>query len=227
MEDIDQARQLIVERADVMRLSLNELSRRLGRNSSYLHQYIHRGTPKLLSDRDVESLANILGVPEHQLRQNVQAKGRQNVQSIGGTRPISAGRIPSPFIGVRDLPLVRAQTAKECVAMVEQMLTGELVARPVVLAGVLDAFAVRVPDGQMAPVWRVGDTVYFHPGDPATDGDGVAVETRAGARIIGRYLGSVAGEVLIGDWRDGAKPVVRIAETEIKLIAREVGILRR
>lgn len=43
------------------------LSRMLGRNAAYLQQYIHRGTPRVLAERDRALLAGYLGVDEQVL----------------------------------------------------------------------------------------------------------------------------------------------------------------
>lgn len=44
--------------------SLAALSAMIGRNAAYLQQYVKRGTPRSLSDRDRQALAAFLGVPE-------------------------------------------------------------------------------------------------------------------------------------------------------------------
>lgn len=50
--------------------SLNSLSQQLGKNPSYLHQYIHRGTPRCLGERERYELARLLGVTEQLLRES-------------------------------------------------------------------------------------------------------------------------------------------------------------
>ncbi|MGK6356861.1 helix-turn-helix transcriptional regulator [Sphingomonas sp. DT-207] len=47
--------------------SLSELSRVIGRNPAYLQQYLRRGTPRTLAERDRGRLARFLGVPETRL----------------------------------------------------------------------------------------------------------------------------------------------------------------
>lgn len=48
-------------------VSLAELSRLLGRNAAYLQQFVRRGSPRVLAERDRARLAQYLGVPETQL----------------------------------------------------------------------------------------------------------------------------------------------------------------
>ena len=49
------------------------LSRMLGRNEAYLQQFVRRGTPRRLAERDRLLLANYLGVPEEVLGGPIRA----------------------------------------------------------------------------------------------------------------------------------------------------------
>src|SRR3954464_9296392 len=44
-----------------------ELSRVIGRNAAYLQQYVRRGSPRELAERDRALLARFFGVPEARL----------------------------------------------------------------------------------------------------------------------------------------------------------------
>ena len=48
-------------------VSFAELSRVIGRNAAYLQQYVRRGSPRELAERDRALLARFLGVPEARL----------------------------------------------------------------------------------------------------------------------------------------------------------------
>lgn len=48
--------------------SLASLSRALGRNAAYLHQYVHRHSPRRLPESDRHYVAQWLNVPDQQLR---------------------------------------------------------------------------------------------------------------------------------------------------------------
>lgn len=50
--------------------NLKSMSIALGRNPAYLHQFIHRGSPRVLPEKLRHRLAAILGVDEHLLRQH-------------------------------------------------------------------------------------------------------------------------------------------------------------
>jgi len=45
-----------------------EVSLGIGRNETYLHQFIAKGTPKRLHENDRQKLAKLLGVSEDLLR---------------------------------------------------------------------------------------------------------------------------------------------------------------
>lgn len=66
MKVIDPRRRL-VELACDRGESLSALSRLLGRSHAYLQQWIARGTPRVLAERDRRVLADYLGVPETEL----------------------------------------------------------------------------------------------------------------------------------------------------------------
>ena len=67
-EELDPVRQLIVKRAREISLNLADLSRAIGRNMSYVHQFIHRGSPIKLPEEVRNALADILRLPEAALR---------------------------------------------------------------------------------------------------------------------------------------------------------------
>ncbi|MDR6116501.1 S24 family peptidase [Sphingomonas sp. NCPPB 2930] len=62
--------QALAEQAGV---SLAALSRMLGRNEAYLHQFVHRGSPRMLAEGDRRQLAEFFGIPETRLGASVEA----------------------------------------------------------------------------------------------------------------------------------------------------------
>ena len=60
-------RERLTELAGQARTSLSALSRMIGRNSSYLQQYISKGSPKKLEEEDRRRLAEFFGVAEAEL----------------------------------------------------------------------------------------------------------------------------------------------------------------
>jgi phage repressor protein C with HTH and peptisase S24 domain len=60
-------RERLSELAGEARTSLSALSRMIGRNSSYLQQYISKGSPRKLEEEDRRRLADFFGVGETEL----------------------------------------------------------------------------------------------------------------------------------------------------------------
>jgi hypothetical protein len=65
---MDIIRQLIRDKAHERELSLSWLSRRMGRNAGYLHDFIEKKTPRNLPERERHLLAEHLGISEDYLR---------------------------------------------------------------------------------------------------------------------------------------------------------------
>ncbi|WP_103095718.1 S24 family peptidase [Novosphingobium guangzhouense] len=65
----DPARLRLLALADERRVSLARLSAMLGKNSSYLQQFIRKGSPRKLEEQDRGMLARFFGVDESELGQ--------------------------------------------------------------------------------------------------------------------------------------------------------------
>lgn len=61
---MDDPRQTLLRLSGARGESLSALSRMIGRNVAYLHQFVHRGAPRQLADADRRLLAAHLGVDE-------------------------------------------------------------------------------------------------------------------------------------------------------------------
>ncbi len=57
-------RQRLLELADARRVSLSQLSKLIGRNGTYLQQFVRKGSPRKLEETDRRTLARFLGVDE-------------------------------------------------------------------------------------------------------------------------------------------------------------------
>ena len=78
-------RDTIRELAEARGASLSELSRMLGRNAAYLQQFVRRGSPRLLAERDRRLLAQFFGVEEVRL---------------GAAEPVAAGTLAIPYLAI-------------------------------------------------------------------------------------------------------------------------------
>ena len=64
---MDEVRKRIVERASELGLDYKDISLQIGRNHAYLQQFLTRGIPRELKERDRQRLADILKVDEEEL----------------------------------------------------------------------------------------------------------------------------------------------------------------
>lgn len=60
-------RRKIVKGLDLKGITLKEASLAIGRNETYLHQFVNRGSPKSLNPKDAERLAEMLGLKPSEL----------------------------------------------------------------------------------------------------------------------------------------------------------------
>lgn len=66
--EMDTARKLIIEKLAEKGLSMKEASSRIDRNETYVHQFITRGSPAALGERERERLSKLLGISPDDLR---------------------------------------------------------------------------------------------------------------------------------------------------------------
>jgi transcriptional regulator with XRE-family HTH domain len=65
---LDKVRKLISDRLTELDLTMKEVSARMGRNESYVRQFLKRGHPTELGERDREKIAQVLGISPDELR---------------------------------------------------------------------------------------------------------------------------------------------------------------
>ena len=82
--------------------NLRTASLAIERNSSYLHQFIHRGTPKVLAEDDREALAEHLGCSPDLLRhdRSFGRRARPRPKSAPGPAPASPYAAPRGYSAV-------------------------------------------------------------------------------------------------------------------------------
>ena len=191
-------------------LSMNEASRMIGKNSTYLWHYFVKGTPRTLSYASRAALFKLLGFEE---------------EAAPPPALVTVLQLPSAKTARQglDLPVIPARSIK---GLPPLDTMGEMTARPLALAGSASGFAVRLADAALAPRYGVGDLLYFNPGVPAEPLDGVCVELHSGERIVGILGGAVAGgHVTLRQYEPAVSKEYPLAD--VLRIAREVGVQRR
>src|SRR5262245_28445686 len=91
MDAVDPVRQLIRTRLAELHINMSSVSKKLGKNHAYLHQFLDRGIPAQLPELVREQLADILQVPEAQLKGQAvpRGSGAARVARLGA--PLAAG----------------------------------------------------------------------------------------------------------------------------------------
>lgn len=107
--ELDPVRVRVMKLVQQSGTDLKNASRHIGKNDAYLHQYLYRGTPKVLPEDVREALAPLLGVMPDELRPESDRKGAMGVTTfvpagLSGQqreRLSIAGYVPVPELDVR------------------------------------------------------------------------------------------------------------------------------
>ena len=78
----DDPRVTLLSAANARGVALSALSRMIGRNAAYLNQYVRRGSPKRLPERERTMLADFLGLKPLALQDPDDRPGPANVDQI-------------------------------------------------------------------------------------------------------------------------------------------------
>jgi hypothetical protein len=164
----DAVREVIVRAAESRGETLASLSRKLGKNHAYLQQFVKRGIPAELPERVRYSLANLLQIDEHALRNGDGERKAAAGRSATGV----AYRAPPLLLGSRDLKVFAAVEGGSG-TMVVSTEPIEVVPRPWYLREVKDGFGVLVVGESMVPAYEPGDIAIVNPRLPPMRGKDV------------------------------------------------------
>jgi len=101
-EGPDAARSRLLALASERGVSLAALSALIGRNGTYLQQFVRKGSPRKLEENDRRTLAEFFGVDEAELG----APARETVLTVGASQPrVAPTRAPLDWADIPRLPL--------------------------------------------------------------------------------------------------------------------------
>ena len=161
IDQLDPVRRRLLGLMAGSRTNLRTASLAIGRNASYLHQFVRRGTPKVLAEDDREALAEHLGCSPALLRHDRSFRSRGRPEP-GPRSPYTAPRGYSavPEIDVRasagpgawnDEPVQAVQTW----LFADPLIRHEFRARPE------DLRMIMVDGDSMEPVLSSGDRILI------------------------------------------------------------------
>ncbi|MEO6041019.1 MAG: S24 family peptidase [Croceibacterium sp.] len=185
--------------------SLAKLSRLLGRNGSYLQQYITKGSPRRLEEHDRRRLAEFFGVAESELGGREDA-GPTSPEWVEVPRlPLEASAGPGA-LGAAEIPFDAFRFSRRWLR--EQGL------EPALLS------SIRVLGDSMDPLLRDGDEILVDR-TPRAFRDGVHVLRRGEVLNVKRVQAGQPGHLrLISE--NAAYPPLEVPLPEVELLGRVV-----
>ncbi len=168
MQD-DPPRQALRLALAARRMDMKELSARLGKNDSYIQQYLNRGTPRNLAMADALAIAENVGVDLSALvpasaRQALGLADRQQPVPVPATAPDAnailtqiRATIPTPSEMKTDLPVYGTVECGNGDYM--EFTDTFMIKRPPVWSGRDDVYAVRASGESMTPRFFPGEIV--------------------------------------------------------------------
>lgn len=201
------AREKLSELAQQGGHSLAALSRMLGRNPSYLQQYITKGSPRKLEEEDRRRLAQFFGVKE---------------ADLGGREEISYKPARGDWVEVPRLPL-EASAGPGAVSAAEIPFDAFRFSRRWLREQGLDPAmlsSIRVMGDSMDPLLRDGDEILVDR-TPRPFRDGVHVLRLGDVLHVKRVQAAQPGRVLLISANEAYEPV-EVALADVDLIGRVV-----
>ena len=212
VESLSGPRARLLELAQARGVSLAALSELLGRNPSYLQQFIRKGSPRKLEEQDRATLARFLGVGEEELREAkdnsyVKPPRRRDgsdwveVPRLDLGAAAGAGRIPG------------GEAAFDAFRFSRRWLEEQGLARA-------ELSAIRVEGDSMEPLLNDGDEILVDRA-PRAFRDGIHVVRLGDTLMVKRVASAGAGRVALLS-QNLAYPPVEVAAEEVAIIGRVV-----
>ncbi|GMM92839.1 helix-turn-helix transcriptional regulator [Qipengyuania sp. MTN3-11] len=198
-------RRRLVELAAEARSSLAALSSMLGRNPSYLQQYVRKGSPRRLEERDRLKLAEFFGVAESEL----------------GGSGLPTRSVPDDFVAVPRLPLDASagpgSYGSEEISFDTYRFSRRWL-REMGLEGA-DLSAIRVEGDSMEPLLRSGDEIFVD--RSKRGGEGVFVVRIGDALHVKQVQASAPGRIALISANDAYAPI-ELGRDEVEIVGRVV-----
>ncbi|MBX7527292.1 S24 family peptidase [Qipengyuania vesicularis] len=206
MADMTPERARLVELTEKSRTSLSSLSSMLGRNPSYLQQFVRKGSPRKLEEADRRKLAEFFGVDEVELGADPQ---------LGRPRE-SDGFVAVPRLALDASAGPGAFSAEEI--SFDSFRFSRRWLREMGLEGA-DLTAIRVEGDSMEPVLRSGDEIFVDRHKRA--GEGIHVVRIGDALHVKQVQASAPGRIALISANDAYAPI-ELAREEVEVIGRVV-----
>lgn len=207
------ARQRLLELSEEKRASLSSLSELIGRNPSYLQQFIRKGSPRKLEEQDRRKLAQFFGVDEGELGAP---------EDISYVKTPIRGRKSGEWVDVPRLD-VGASAGPGALPQAEDAFDAFRFSRRWLSEQGLDGAqlsAITVEGDSMEPLLRDGDEILVDRA-PRPFRDGVHVVRLGDTLMVKRVASTGAGRLALLS-QNLAYPPVEVAAEEVEIIGRVV-----
>jgi len=192
-------------------VSLASLSELLGRNPSYLQQFIRKGSPRKLEEQDRATLARFLGVGEEELREAQENSYVKPLQRETGEWVV----VPRLDLGASAGPgrVAGGEAAFDTFRFSRRWLEEQGLARA-------ELSAIRVEGDSMEPLLNDGDEILIDRA-PRAFRDGIHVVRVGDTLMVKRVASAGPGRVALLS-QNLAYPPVEVAAEEVEIIGRVV-----
>ena len=211
MAEMTSDRARLVELTEKSRTSLASLSAMLGRNPSYLQQFVRKGSPRKLEEADRRKLAEFFGVGEVELGADAAV---QRVENAGGFQASDFVAVPRLALDASAGP--GAFSAEEIAFDAFRFSRRWL--REMGLEGA-DLSAIRVDGDSMEPTLRSGDEIFVDRNKRS--GEGIHVIRIGDTLHVKQVQASAPGRITLISANEAYAPI-DLAREEVEVIGRVV-----
>ncbi len=215
----DSPRSRLLELSQQKAVSLASLSELLGRNPSYLQQFIRKGSPRKLEEGDRRTLAQFFGVPEEELGLEIPAIRENSYMASSNARKSGAEQVfvdvPRLAIGASAGPgaLPDGEAAFDALRFSRRWLSEQGLDRT-------QLSVITVEGDSMEPLLNDGDEILVDR-SPRAFRDGVHVVRLGDTLMVKRVASAGAGRFSLLS-QNLAYPPVSVEADEIEIIGRVV-----
>ncbi len=195
--------------------SLSGLSDLIGRNASYLQQFIRKGSPRKLEEQDRRTLAQFFGVEEGELGAPDDSPNRSGESNGARTRRTGYAAIPRLPLGASAGPGATSDSERPYDTLgFSQLWLREQGFDPAMLS------AIEVKGDSMEPLLRDGDEILVDR-TPRALRDGIHV-VRLGDTLLVKRVQAVGAERLSLISQNDAYAAIEVDAREAEIVGRVV-----
>jgi phage repressor protein C with HTH and peptisase S24 domain len=211
-QSLDAPRVRLLELSQEKGVSLAALSELLGRNPSYLQQFIRKGSPRKLEEQDRATLARFFGVVEEELR---EAKDISYVETPKRRESGAWVDVPRLDLGASAGPgaIAGGEGGFDTFRFSRRWLTEQGLERA-------ELSAIRVEGDSMEPLLNDGDEILVDR-SPRPFRDGIHVVRLGETLMVKRVASAGPGRIALLS-QNLAYPPVEVAADEVAIIGRVV-----